>query len=76
MSKRKIRLDFEIDKLTSSIENALTGEVFVTDIIRLHHSDKTLIKKKDWQFDWSIELNDSDSEVYALITRENPDIFH
>ncbi len=45
MAKRKRRLDFEIDKLTSSIENTLTGEVFETDILRLHSSDRALIKK-------------------------------
>jgi hypothetical protein len=76
MAKRKRRLDFEIDKLTSSIENTFTGEVFQTDVIRLHRSDQKLIKKKDWQFDWSIELADPESEVYALVTRENLDVFH
>jgi len=28
-------LDFEVDKLTNSIENALIGEVFDTEISRL-----------------------------------------
>ncbi len=76
MAKRKRRLDFEIGKLTSSIENTLTGEVFETEIIRLHVSDSPLIKKREWVFDWQIELMDTDREVYAIVTRENPEIFH
>jgi hypothetical protein len=41
MNKRKDRgLDFEVDKLTNSIENILTGEVFDTEIVRLMDSDK------------------------------------
>ena len=75
MAKRTRRLDFKIDKLTSSIENTLTGEVFETEIIRLHPSDRSLIKKKDWQFDWKAELTKSNGEVYALVTRENIEIF-
>src|SRR5258706_3138106 len=75
MAKRKRRLGFEIDKLTSSIENTLTGEEFETDIIRLYPSDKALIKKKDWQFDCGVEISDSAIKVYALVTTENPEIF-
>ena len=33
---KEIELDFEIDKLTNSIENSLTGEVFDTEIRRVH----------------------------------------
>ena len=28
-------LDFEIDKLTNSIENTITGEVFETEVVQL-----------------------------------------
>ena len=44
MKKQKeIQLDFEIDKLTNSIENAISGEVFDTSVIKI--SDPKLIKK-------------------------------
>ena len=33
-------LDIEIDKLTNSIENILTGEIFDTEIVRLMDIDK------------------------------------
>jgi hypothetical protein len=38
-------LDFIVDKLTNSIENTLTGEVFDTEIFNLDSSDAKQIKK-------------------------------
>lgn len=67
-------LDFEIDKLTNSIENTMTGEVFDTVIVKLKEIDKKQIKKDDWQFDWSKELKDATKEVYKLTTLNNPTI--
>ncbi len=72
MKKRKnIELDFIIDKLTNSIENSLTNEVFDTEIIRLTSADTKEIKKTDWQFDWIKELKDKTKEVYKLTTVNN-----
>jgi hypothetical protein len=71
-----IHLDFEVDKLTNSIENAFTGEVFNTTIIRLIKSDNRQIKKADWVFDWQNELKDTQKEVYKLTTANNPSIIH
>jgi len=42
----EIQLDFEIDKLTNSIENAISGEVFDTFISKIAETRK--IKKSDW----------------------------
>ncbi len=67
-------LDFIIDKLTNSIENTLTSEVFDTEIIRLTSIDAKQIKKTDWQFDWLQELKDKTKEVYKLTTVNNPTI--
>ena len=75
MKKQKnLGLDFEIDKLTNSIENTQTGEVFDTEIMRLTDKDIKQIKKADWQFDWSKELKDKSKEVYKLTTVNNPTI--
>ena len=49
-------LDFEIDKLTNSIENTQTGEVFDTEIMRLSNKNAKEIKRADWQFNWSKNL--------------------
>ena len=48
----EIEADFEVDKLTNSIENTITGEVFDTEIARLCSKDIRQIKKKDWVFEW------------------------
>ena len=67
-------LDFIIDKLTNSIENTLTGEVFDTEISRLTSMEINPIKKLDWQFDWLSELKDKTKEIYKLTTVNNPTI--
>jgi len=77
MKRPMIReLDFEIDKLTNSIENSVTGEVFDTEITPLSLSDKRQIKKADWVFDWQKELKGNDRIVYKLTTVSNFGIVH
>jgi len=39
MKKERQQIDIEIDKLTRSIENSITGDSFSTEIILLEHSD-------------------------------------
>jgi hypothetical protein len=68
------RLDFVVDKLTNSIENAVTGEIFATRLIRLHPKDASLLAKTKWQFNWAVELRTQGHEVYALATLENPEV--
>ena len=67
-------LDFVVDKLTNSIENLATGEVFDTEILRLAELDSKQIKKLEWQFNWRKELRDQTKEVYKLTTLNNPTI--
>ncbi|WP_153800443.1 hypothetical protein [Foetidibacter luteolus] len=75
MKKRKeTGLDFKIDKLTNSIENLATGEIFDTEIVRLTETDVKQIKRNDWQFNWHKELKDMSKEVYKLTTVNNPTI--
>lgn len=65
-----------VDKLTNSIENILTREVFDTEIVKLTDKDKNQIRKGDWQFDWYKELKDETKEIYKLTTVKNPNIIH
>jgi hypothetical protein len=67
-------LNFIIDKLTNSIENTLTGEVFDTEIVLLTVKNINQIKKTNWQFDWVNELKDKSKKVYKLTTVSNPTI--
>jgi hypothetical protein len=77
VSKRTpVRLDFEVDKLTNSIENILTGEIFETEIVRLKTVDISSLNRSKWQFNWRMELKSAEREVYALVTKENPSILH
>ncbi|GAB3996846.1 hypothetical protein GCM10028807_40490 [Spirosoma daeguense] len=75
MKKVKIlALDFEVDRLTNSIENVRTGEVFDTEVIRLTDKDTQQIKQVNWLFNWHKELRDKTKEVYKLTTVNNPSI--
>jgi hypothetical protein len=68
-------LDFEVDKLTNSIENTVTGEVFETEVAQITLREKRLIKKSAWLFDWHLELKAApQKEVFKLSTVNNPDI--
>jgi hypothetical protein len=54
---RKIGLNFEVDKLTNSIQNVITGDSFSTDISIISAEDlKKVTKKSCWQFDGKMEL--------------------
>ena len=75
MKKQKnTGLDFIIDKLTNSIENTFTGEVFDTEIVKLTSADTKKILKSDWQFDWHKELKDKAKETFKLTIVNNPTI--
>jgi hypothetical protein len=64
-------ISIEIDRLTHSIENAFTGERFLTDVLVV--SKKEIIAT-DWQFDWHKEINKAANSVYKLVTRGNDTI--
>ena len=74
MDKKKTYIDVIIDKLTNSIENSTSSDVFDTEIIVLTSKDKRQIKKAEWIFDWSKEINKSDRQVFKLVIRDNESI--
>lgn len=76
VKKAKINyLDFEVDKLTRSIENVSTGDSFPTEISFLLKSDLKLVTKKNgWLFNWKKELDAPEKEVYKLTIQGNPTI--
>lgn len=76
MRKRvKIALDFEIDKLTNSIQNTISGDSFPTEVCRLTNTDlKQVTKKNGWAFNWKTELDNNTTEVYKLTINNNPNI--
>jgi len=72
---KPIGLDFEIDKLTNSIENVITGDRFPTDITLISNADLKLISKKNgWLFDWKIEFKQPEKDVYKLTIVNNQSV--
>ena len=73
--QRKIGLDFEVDKLTNSIENVITGDSFATDVSIVTLADlKSITRKNKWQFDWKFEYKQPEREVYKLTIVNNQQV--
>lgn len=67
--------DFEIDKLTDSIINRISGDSFRTEVSLMTRKDlKAISKTKGWSFDWKYEFDQPEREVYKLTIAENPAI--
>jgi hypothetical protein len=68
-------IDVEIDKLTNSIENIITGDSFQTDVTLVDKDDiKSITNKNGWLFDWKNEYKQPDRDVYKLTIIGNPQI--
>jgi len=73
--QEQIGLDFEVDTLTNSIENIITGDSFATDITIISIADlKTVTKKNGWQFNWKLELKQPEKDVYKLTIVNNQSV--
>ena len=72
MARKSQYIDIEIDKLTNSLENLITGDNFPTDIVITDLNDfKSITKKKGWLFDWKSEFKMPDRDVYKLTIVNN-----
>jgi len=66
-------VDIDIDELTNSIRNIITGDIFQTEISILTKSDiKQITKKNGWQFNWKLELRYPERDVFKLTIVNNP----
>lgn len=72
--QKRILVDIEIDKLTNSIENVISGDVFDTDVFQLFAKDGKQINKADWLFKWKEQVKLTDREIYKLVIKDNPKI--
>lgn len=66
--------EIKIDKLTRSIENAISGDSFKTEVLELSLGDIRKLIKKDWLFKWDVEAKSKDRKVYKLVIIDNPNI--
>ena len=72
---KKYLLDFQIDKLTNSIENVVTKDSFKTEVLPVTKSElKNISKKNGWKFDWNNEFRVQDCTVYKLVIIENTNV--
>jgi len=61
MSKSKIgiqktEIEIEVDKITNSIENLISGDTFDTEVVLVNWTEKnTVTQNFDWLFDWKSE---------------------
>lgn len=68
-------VNIEIDKLTKSIENVITGDRFQTEVFLIENDDlKSFSKKNGWLFNWKSEYKQPDRDVYKLTISGNPEV--
>jgi hypothetical protein len=74
--KEKIQnIEIEIDKLTNSIENVITGDCFKTEVMLISDFDlKGVSSKNKWLFNWNSEYKNPDRDVYKLVISGNESI--
>ncbi len=73
--ENKNLIGIEIDNLTNSILNIITGESFRTEIQLISKEDlKKITKKNGWLFDWKSEYNAKERNLFKLTILNNPEI--
>jgi hypothetical protein len=68
-------IGIEIDRLTNSITNTISGDSFPTEILPVTKADlKSISRKSGWKFNWKSEVALDDREVFKLTIEGNPHI--
>jgi hypothetical protein len=69
------KLDIEIDKLTHSIQNSISGDSFMTHVLGVVKADyKNITVEKGWKFDWKMESELENREIFKLVIEGNINI--
>ena len=66
-------VDIEIDKLTNSVENRITGDVFDTQVIEITDKEPEQFYS-NWNFDWLAEFDNPETKVFKLIIEQNTEV--
>jgi len=67
-----MHLDLEIDKLTNSLEDLTTGNIFPSEVLPLEKSDLKLVSKKTgWKFNWETEFLNPYRNIFKLVLQKN-----
>ena len=68
-------IGIEIDRLTNSIVNTISGDSFPTEVLPVTSDDlKAITKKVGWKFNWKAEAKMGDRRVYKLTIGDNSNI--
>jgi len=67
MAGNSHQFDIEIDKLTRSIENTISGDSFKTEVLPVTPKDIKGLKSKDWLFNWKSEYKKPLSLFISLL---------
>ncbi|MEI8203790.1 MAG: hypothetical protein WCH34_12290 [Bacteroidota bacterium] len=73
-SQVKNLLEIEIDCLTNSIRNTISGDVLNTEIFPLTLKSFNEIIKGNWLFDWKKEIKQNNRQVFKLVIENNETI--
>jgi hypothetical protein len=58
VNKSKYHIGIQIDSLTNSIVNTISGDSFETEILTVTKEDlKGVTRKGGWNFNWNAEIN-------------------
>ncbi len=68
------QVNIEIDKLTKSIENVITGDSFKTEVLAVSKKDIKQMKETEWLFNWQDEGKDKKRSIYKLVILDNPNV--
>ena len=66
-------IDIEIDKLTNSVENRISGDSFNTQVMEITDPDLPLLSS-NWSFDWISEHEHPETKVFKLVIEQNVEI--
>lgn len=71
----KYHIGIEIDRLTNSIVNTISGDRFQTEVLPITKEDlKGVSKKAGWKFNWKAEAKFVDRQCYKLTIEGNRNI--
>ena len=75
LKQPKYYIDIEIDRLTNSITNTISGDGFPTEVLPVTSADlKGITKKVGWKFNWKAEAKLPGRELFKLTIEGNPHI--
>lgn len=75
ITRTKYHLGIEIDRLSNSIVNTISGDSFPTDVHPITKTDlRNATRKNGWLFNWRSEFKLTGRQVFKLTIRNNPNI--